>query len=106
MRPEEMTVTVWPRRFEPPPVNPPLANPASPTVIQGFVQVMASLSQQMAALSKKVDALATRTPQVVAPAQPEPKSPPETAAQADEALELKPAPRRRLDRSKLLDIFD
>jgi hypothetical protein len=105
MESEKTTVPVYRRRFEPPSVNPRVANPASPAVLQGLMQMLTSCNQQMAALSKKVDALATRTPRevTIAPGLPEPKAP---AAEADEAVEPKRTPRRRLDRSKLLDFFD
>ena len=108
MESEKTTVDVWRRRFEPPSANPVVANPPSPAVLQGLIQMLANCNQEMAALSKKVDALATRTPRevTITPASAEPKALPEAAAEADTAEEPKPAPRRRLDRSKLLDFFD
>jgi hypothetical protein len=108
MESEKTTVPVYRRRFDPPSANPLVANPASPAVLQGLMQMLANCNQEMAALSKKVDALATRTPGEVriAPALPEAKAPAEAAAEADTAVEPKPSRRRRLDRSKLLDFFD
>jgi hypothetical protein len=108
MNTEKAPVTVWPKRFDPPTANPVLTNPPSPSFLQSLMQVTANCLQKMTVLEEKVDALGTRTHRglTAAPAPPEPKALPEAAPEPNEAVEPKPTPRRRIDRSKLLEFFD
>jgi hypothetical protein len=87
-------------RFESPATNTVTVNPASPMVLQGLMQILADLN-------RKVDALATRPPQevTVGPRPPEMNPPVKTESPTDTtALAKTPTP--RINRLRLLDIFD
>ena len=108
MNRDKIAVVARRTRFEPPSTNALVANPASPVVLQGLMQIIASQGQKMDTLERKVDALATRPPQevTVAPVQTKPKMLPGVEVKEDTAGDPPPTPRRRINRSRLLDIFD
>jgi hypothetical protein len=101
MRREMTTVAVRRAPLEPSATNPWPANPASPMVLQGLMQILADLN-------RKVDALATRPPQeatVGSNWQPAMNPAVKTESPADAtALATTPAP--RINRLRLRDIFD
>lgn len=100
MRRETTTVAVRRSRFEPPSTNALLANPASPTVLQGLMQILADLNRKVDALTVRPaqEVTVSSTPSVL-------KSPVETASPADTtALAKTPTP--RINRLRLRDLFD
>lgn len=101
MNSDKITVVARRSRFEPPTTNALAANPASPMVLQGLMQVLADLN-------RKVDALATRPRQEVAvPAQPKAESPAAVEKPQDTtALTETPKPKLRINRARLLSFFD
>jgi hypothetical protein len=101
MNNEKITVTARRTRFEPPTTNALASNPASPLVVQRFMQIVAGLD-------RKVDALATRLRQEAAvPAQPRAETPAEAETPEDTtALTETPKPKLRINRARLLSFFD
>jgi hypothetical protein len=101
MNNEKIAVTARRTRFEPPTTNALASNPASPLVVQGFMQIVAGLD-------RKVDALATRPPQeVAAPARHKTEAPVEAEKPGDAtALTETPKPKLRINRARLLSFFD
>jgi len=108
MNRDKIAVVARRRRFEPPTAGVRAANPASPMVLQAFMQVLANQDQKMDTLARKIDALATRSPhEVTAPsAQPRLESLPKTEADSDTDVDAPVVPQRRINRSKLWNLFD
>ena len=101
MNNEKIAVVARRSRFEPPTTNALAANPTSPMVLQGVMQILAGLD-------RKLDALATRPPQEAAvPAQPKAEAPVEVEKPEDTtALTETPKPKLRINRARLLSFFD
>ena len=101
MNSDKIAVVARRTRFEPPTTNGLAVNPASPMVLQGLMQIVASLD-------RRVDALATLLRQEVAvPARPKAEAPVEAEKPDDTtALTETPKPKLRINRARLLSIFD
>jgi hypothetical protein len=104
---EKVTVVARCTRFEPTTTTALAANPVSPVVLQGFMEMLASQGQKVDTLARRVEALATRPRKevMVAPALPAANPAPKVKSPADTTASAKTrAP--RIKRSRLLNIFD
>lgn len=108
MNRDKITVVARPRRFEPATTNVFAVSPVSPMVLQGLVEITAHQGQKIDILERKLDALVTRFPHemTVARADTNPRALPEAQAEGDIAIDPPTAPRRRIDRSTLWNLFD